>query len=857
MDDPATGGAALVGPAGVGKSRLALQAAELAALRGLLTIAIRATRSAAGVPFGALTSLFSEIDINLEDSDNPFRAVNEAIDRRRGDQRLVLVVDDAQELDDSSVAMLDQIVGRPGIFVVLTVRTGTSDPLGVLDLWKEEQIIRLQVEPLDDDHVRQLIATALGGPVDGAALRALVDACRGNVLLLREIVQGALESGALSSRRGIWRLSGSLVDTPRLRDLIDHRFRGLGDAEREALELVALGEPLPLTMLASLVPLEVVELLERRGVLTAVLGDAAPEVRLAHPLYGEAVRTRLSPVRRARLCRELADAAERSGDPEPRDRLRIAVWQLDGGGGGNPNLALAAARAAFRGEDYHLAARLARSAWQEGRLIDAALMLADALDVSRGTLEASRVLREAYVLASTSAERTSVAIRLASGLFVWFDRADEAFAALDAAEEATDDKMDLRSLRAERGALSLLGGDVARSIEINREILDGPHDREFAHASRDLGVALALAGQSSEAISHTERALATRSNLEARDELTAAAVFLVARSLALIEAGRVDDAVESARAGYDTTVAHQNLDGQGWFSCILGFALLVKGQLATADLLFREAAAVFAEIGHPGKRWGLGGIALAAGQRGDKDAATTAIAELDALGPTATRMMDAHIERGRAWGAIVAGDLAAGRSILWDAVTMAEQWGQLASAAAALHDLVRIGDGVEASKCLVELRDHVDGDLTDARIAHALAVVGGEPDQAADAAERFDRCGATLFAAEAAVLERRLSLTQGLNRRAAAAGKRAERLAARCEGARTPALVDSDERSRLSVREREVAMLAAQGLASREIAERLFVSTRTVDNHLQRTYQKLGITGRAELADVMEDRSLD
>jgi len=38
---------------------------------------------------------------------------------------------------------------------------------------------------------------------------------------------------------------------------------------------------------------------------------------------------------------------------------------------------------------------------------------------------------------------------------------------------------------------------------------------------------------------------------------------------------------------------------------------------------------------------------------------------------------------------------------------------------------------------------------------------------------------------------------------------------------------------------------------SKEIAQRLSVSRRTVDNHLHRAYAKLGITGREELADAL------
>jgi DNA-binding CsgD family transcriptional regulator len=40
-------------------------------------------------------------------------------------------------------------------------------------------------------------------------------------------------------------------------------------------------------------------------------------------------------------------------------------------------------------------------------------------------------------------------------------------------------------------------------------------------------------------------------------------------------------------------------------------------------------------------------------------------------------------------------------------------------------------------------------------------------------------------------------------------------------------------------------------VASKEIAERLFLSSRTVDNHLMRVYAKLGVSGRTELASAL------
>jgi DNA-binding CsgD family transcriptional regulator len=111
---------------------------------------------------------------------------------------------------------------------------------------------------------------------------------------------------------------------------------------------------------------------------------------------------------------------------------------------------------------------------------------------------------------------------------------------------------------------------------------------------------------------------------------------------------------------------------------------------------------------------------------------------------------------------------------------------------------------------------------------------------------------ACLLAAEAAADAAVAWRKAGDPRKAAAAERRAHALAARCEGARTPALMAITARAVLTARELEIARLAAAGVANKEIAARLYLSLHTVQNKLHSAYEKLGVEGRAELAQALE-----
>ncbi|WP_274916119.1 response regulator [Streptomyces sp. WZ-12] len=73
----------------------------------------------------------------------------------------------------------------------------------------------------------------------------------------------------------------------------------------------------------------------------------------------------------------------------------------------------------------------------------------------------------------------------------------------------------------------------------------------------------------------------------------------------------------------------------------------------------------------------------------------------------------------------------------------------------------------------------------------------------------------------------------------------------------TPAAADEPDAPRLTERETEVLRLVAKGLSYKQIAERLVISHRTVQNHVQNTLGKLQLHNRVELVRYAIERGLD
>ena len=373
---------------------------------------VAGTEAARPYPFGAFASLLhrdSDLVGPESHADQLRRYMHELLDDA-GQRPLLVFVDDARSsrrrLGLSGPSALLAGLATVLACVLSSGRAGQPavDPMVVL--WKDYGAARIELGSLDGQAIEDLLLAVLGGPVDTVSLRQLAERSLGDPLFLHELVVGALESGSLREESGIWRLRGPLQPTARLVELVTARLGNLSDPERHALELTALGEPLAQPALDQLADAAAIESLEDRGLITSRIDGRRLQVCLAHPVYGDVVRSGISPRRQRVLARALA---ETSGGRRQDDTLLLASLRLVGGDG-SPDLLLAGANAARERRDYALAERMARAAVDAGEGFGARLLAAEAAHMSGRHEQAPRELAALARDAADTGERVRVAL---------------------------------------------------------------------------------------------------------------------------------------------------------------------------------------------------------------------------------------------------------------------------------------------------------------------------------------------------------------------------------------------------------------------------------------------------------------
>ena len=842
-------GLVIHGRAGVGKTRLADECREQAAASGLPTERVVGSRTAALLPLGAVAPLLagglgrSGSDVAL------FEETRHALSERHDGRRLVIVADDAALLDAASVALLGYLAAQRIIFLVATVRTGEPVPDLLTGLWRDGRVARVDLQDLSRTHLDTLLHLTLGGPIEAGAGRVLWEITRGNPLYVHELVLGALESGALIERSGVWHIEDLLPATGRLLDLVEQRIGGLSEQARAVIELLALCEPVELSYLETAAPLDVLESLERAGLVTVAIADN--QVRLAHPLHGKVVRAAMPRLRSRAILLAQADRLEALTPAGPA-ALRIATWRLDAGGQPDPAILVRGAHLARHAHGFRLVRRLLEAVPSD--LLDAggALLLGEARYELGAFESAEQVLAHGQRLPPSEQDALRLAVMRAKNA-QWGLCQPEVALAINAAARAVITSRPLaEELTADEACILTFSGHPDQALAVLERVTGGERRTRVVRAIA-AAPALALAGRIAEAMATAEAGYADHVALG--DELAIAhpAMHLVNQVFALTEAGRLAEAEQLALAGADIVAVNRVPVVQIFFAASLGRVATLQGRLATARRYYAEAAGLAQASKFVGpRRMALSGLALSCAMLGDAAAAAHALAER-ATGP-AFGFRGPEQDLAQAWTAVVSQRPAEAARAFRAAAAQAASTGHRTIESWLLHDLVRTG-GQDAATRLRELASKCDSPLVSARARHAAAARVRDARELAAVAADFEAMGAMLLAAEAAAASAEAFTRAGDRRAAAAAVRRASVLATMCEGAATPGLMHAAGAVPLSGREREIVILASDGMASKDIAERLYLSVRTVNNHLQHAYAKLGVSSRAGLAEVLRSES--
>lgn len=826
-------GVAILGPAGVGKSRLLHEVADRVRSAGMDVVSVVASVSTSTIPFAPFAELLPGGP--TPDELAMLGAARGALEARAGPKGVFLAIDDAHHLDPISLSFLISVVASGIAVVGLTARTGEPMSPDLVDLWTNGVIRRIDLQPLDRDTVRRVVEDVLG-PASEELHDGLWRLSEGNLLVLHEVLEGAVGSSIQRDESGMWVEQGSLVASARLADLVASRLAALPGDLAASMDFVALGSPLPLDLVRRAVG-DDLAILEERGLVD--VSDGLPKmVTPAHPLHGEILEAQIGGTRsRAAYSRLANAAAEATADV---DALRLAIWQKESGDMRDLEVALAGATEALTRHDPGLAAELLEGLDPSDDRV--AVLLGRSLSYRQRFAEAEAVL------AGRSPGDPALLMQLISirGQNLGFGlgriaEAQNVFA--EGVEQLEDPELRAR-LNNERALMSGLTGDFADVEIAGALVLDDPATSVVSRATAHVGLTIAYGMTANcDAIEACSGEALTAARQAARALPLAEGQIIIMRALALLSSGRPKD-------GLDLLEGYLSPDSpphamMATFLSTKALLLLEMGRLASGLRMVLRSQELY-EIADPFRleSQAKGLISLARGQMGDRGA-DAELTEED-LAQVEPRI-GVWVARGRAWAEAARGDLGTAVVIAGQAGRDAVVGQHTAWGALSLHDTVRFGS-LDYVDDLLAIDSSRGARRIQALQRHARALRESDLDPLREAAGELETMGADLLAAEAyAQLAARLIDTDRVS--AARACVRSKLLEGRCEEASTPALGLRPDL--VTDRELQVASDAATGATSPQIAEKLFISVRTVDNHLRSVYRKLGVAGRNELGEVI------
>ncbi|MFC5063640.1 helix-turn-helix transcriptional regulator [Actinomycetospora atypica] len=845
-------GVVLVGGAGVGKSRLVCEAAGSLAGSGWVVRSVTATASARAIPLSAFGRWAEDMD-----GASPLvlvRRLVAALGEGAEPERLLVTVDDAHLLDDLSAVVLQHLVLGGAATVLVTTRQGEPAPDAVRMLWKDGLLHRRELRPLSAGHTEDLLTAMLGSSPDPACSARMLRLAAGNALFLRQIVEFASTSGHLETVDGMvrWQVDGV---APSLVELVEAQIGAVRDAVRDVVDVVAVGEPMQGSCLQRVVEQDAIEEAEARALIRTE-GDV---VYMGHPVFGEVRRNTCGPWRLRRLRGQVA-LAMRDGAPGAAQAARRGLLWLESDLPPDVHVFLSAARAAGSLLDFGLAHRLFSAAdgaggmgsgvrsrvplaytlfmMSRGESADEVLdsvvaadddepdaylnvvtvRAANLLWTMRSPAQSWQVVDDALATAQGSRRHNLMASR-AIQLTLAARPRDVLSAMADVDYGGMDSFAATIGLAAEclaHGELGRSEDAVARAVECRRVVGLNDQGRFLGlHLAEFLTFALAAAGRIAEAVDVAEENLRAQQHLPASARVVAEEIL----GMALLAAGDLDAAVRRLTSHADgglhdpaTSASFPVATSVYRFRPLLAQALARSGDVAGAEATLAAAKA-------------------------DRHPAYVYVTSVELLA--------------EAWVAAAGQRITEARRAARRAAEFARGHDQIAREIWCLQTAVQLGDTGCAAR-LGELAEVTTAPRAAVAARYAAALAADDPAGLERVSGEFEMMGDVLAAADAAGHAAVSCRRSGRTGRSLTAAARANRLGATAGGAATsPAVAAAALAVPFTNREREIALLVAQGLSNRDIAEVVSLSVRTVESHVYNASSKAGVTERAALAELV------
>ncbi len=881
----------VVGPPGIGKSRLLDELARC--LPDDVTMwRSRGSELGASLPFSALPSEAAVVSSGVATDElgrsmRPraetmviIEGVVAEVERVCAKAPLLIALDDAQWADLASAHTMQTLAARTSTLplVLLVQRRPHSAGDRAWSLFADASTRRhglIELGPLTAAERVELAAQLLGA-APGPHLRRELERAGGNPFFIEELVFGLQRDGHLSHDAGTVELTEA---SPGDRSLLE-RLHGVQAGIRDALAMAAvLGQRFEPPVLADLTDRSVVELAGPLGdaVRLGLLDDDGDCLGFRHDLLREALLADIPPSVRRALHIEAARVLAAADDAAPLVAHHIMAADVAVEVSSADWLRRAAHE--VRTHDPERAVSLltrARQAHARGSprwaeiTVELAQATVEAADSSQGEALLHEVLEAVPDTAEAELARQALVVVL-FGQGRYADAADHvlllddhdqawnltqlAFARLfaldvDAARAAASEAVEVADATGQHDALAnaklclsnleLARGCVEDAVAHARAAVDAAEIDPAGYALAPhvfLGLALSVAGDHEAAVAalNTSEELGQRYRTGWETPLRHAAL-----SADLYRSGRLDDALAEAEAGLAVSIDHGLHVADLLLYALRALVQLHHGQLDQAresvTMGEERVAASVSRIGRAQLAWVSALLREAEGDpHGACDVlrgAVELLAALDlhgqvvALGPDLARLAHSTDEPERARMVVELLEVASERSpTAAGPLLRAQAWAERSSARAmsALSNYDRSARPMEYARAaedagLLLLTEGADGAAREQLLA---------------AAELFGTAGADLD----------LRRVEGLIPDAPRASR-----ARPVSG--WHALTPSEQR---------VARLVAAGLSNPEIAQRLTVSRRTVETHLYRSFTKLDVSSRVELAVLVatDDSSAD